>query len=123
MGNLCQKVALVTAAATVAIATLVGDAKLASAQSIAVCQSIDYEPATCSIDTEGGVVLIREYSQASCEGNWGYDRGFVWVENGCRAQFRARYWDDDGERSDRYDRRNRRRSCRSYCEEPRRIYR
>lgn len=120
MGNLCQKVAIATAA-TVAIASLLGDAKLASAQSVAICQSIDYEPATCSIDTEGGVVLIREYSQASCRGNWGYEDGFVWVENGCRAQFRARYWDEYDERYDnRYERRggrsNRRHDCRSYCQ-------
>lgn len=88
MINFCSKVALGTAATIAIAATLVG-VKPAHAQTTTVCQSIDYQPATCSLDTRGGVVLDKEYSNSICAGNWGYEDGFVWVENGCRARFRA----------------------------------
>lgn len=88
MINCCSKVALGTAATIAIAATLVG-VKPAHAQTTTVCQSIDYQPATCSLDTRSGVVLDKEYSNSICAGNWGYEDGFVWVENGCRARFRA----------------------------------
>ena len=90
MTNLRQKVAL-AGAATVAVAATVMMAESASAQSAAVCQSINFQPARCSMDTRRGVVLERVLSQAACirGSDWGYNRGFVWVTNGCRAQFRS----------------------------------
>ncbi|MFB2898431.1 DUF3011 domain-containing protein [Aerosakkonemataceae cyanobacterium BLCC-F50] len=88
MIKFCSQAAVGTAATIAIAATLVG-VKPAHAQTTTVCQSIDYQPATCSLDTRRGVVLDKEYSNSICAGNWGYEDGFVWVENGCRARFRA----------------------------------
>jgi hypothetical protein len=43
----------------------------------------------CSADTRGGVQLVRQRSDAACiQGRtWGIDRGGVWVDRGCRADF------------------------------------
>lgn len=45
----------------------------------------------CRVDTDGRVSLIREYSNRRCEQwrTWGYDRRGVWVDRGCRAEFRV----------------------------------
>jgi hypothetical protein len=90
MTNLCQKVAL-AGAATFAVAATVIMAESASAQSVTICQSLNFETTRCSINTRGGIVLERVLSQASCirRRDWDYSRGFVWVRNGCRAQFRS----------------------------------
>jgi hypothetical protein len=100
MTNLCQKVAL-AGAATIAVAASIIMAESASAQSAAICQSINFQPATCSMDTRRGIVLERELSRAACirGSDWGYRPGFVWVTNGCRAQFRSggNWIDDDRE--------------------------
>jgi hypothetical protein len=34
------------------------------------------------------VQLLRELSKAPCTGNWGWDETGIWVEAGCRAEFR-----------------------------------
>lgn len=90
MTNLCQKVALASAA-TVAVAATIIMAESASAQSVAICQSVNFETIRCSINTRRGVFLERQLSRAACiEGiDWTYGRGFVWVRNGCRAEFRS----------------------------------
>ena len=53
------------------------------------CESNDNGRKSCSMDTQGGVRLIRQLSNAACiEGRtWGYGRNSVWVDNGCRAVF------------------------------------
>ena len=81
--------AAVSTATIIAIATPLIGVKPANAQYTTVCESINYQPATCQIDTRGGVVLEQEYSSTICAGNWGFGDGFVWVENGCRARFRT----------------------------------
>jgi hypothetical protein len=45
----------------------------------------------CSADTENRVVLVRELSRNKCRqwNTWGYDRRGVWVDKGCRAEFRV----------------------------------
>jgi hypothetical protein len=45
----------------------------------------------CPADTENRVVLVRELSRNKCRqwNSWGYDRRAVWVDNGCRAEFRV----------------------------------
>lgn len=55
------------------------------------CESADGRERRCTLDTRGGVRLVRQLSRTACiEGrNWGYDRGGVWVEGGCRADFQA----------------------------------
>ena len=86
MNNFFSQAAVGTAAT---IAATVIAVKPANAQTTTVCHSINYQPATCSLDTRGGVVLDKEYSNSICADNWGFEDGFVWVENGCRARFRA----------------------------------
>ena len=41
--------------------------------------------------TRGGVRLERQLSQEACvEGvSWGFDRDGIWVDEGCRAEFRV----------------------------------
>mgnify|MGYP003610225383 CR=1 FL=1 len=65
------------------------------------CESRDGRAARCGVPGWGRVVLVRQLSRAPCiEGrSWGQDRGGVWVDGGCRAEFarlpgRGR-WDDD----------------------------
>ena len=45
----------------------------------------------CRVDTDGRVTLVREFSYRRCElwRTWGYDRRGVWVDRGCRAEFRV----------------------------------
>lgn len=63
------------------------------------CESNDNRYRHCAADTRGGVELIRGLSKTWCtEGrNWGWDRSGVWVNGGCRAEFRTRGgWDGGG---------------------------
>jgi hypothetical protein len=55
------------------------------------CESRDYQRNRCSIDTRNGVQLQRQLGNTPCvQGrNWGWDRGSVWVSNGCRGEFFA----------------------------------
>ncbi len=45
----------------------------------------------CPADTDNRVELRRQYSGTPCVlwRNWGYDHRGVWVDNGCRAEFRV----------------------------------
>lgn len=61
---------------------------------IVVCESRNYQRAFCPADTRFGVNFLRQISQRSCDYNWGYDERGIWVDNGCRAEFRANVgWD------------------------------
>lgn len=97
MTNLCQKVALASAAAVSVAASLV-TSESASAQNVIICQSLDFTTTECLFNTRRGVFLERQFSRASCvEGiDWGYQRGFIWVRNGCRGQFSSGYVRGDG---------------------------
>ena len=59
-----------------------------SAQNIS-CSSDDGHRRYCPADTRGGVQLLRQRSQSPCQQgySWGFDRGGVWVDRGCRADF------------------------------------
>lgn len=102
MTNLCQKVALASAA-TVAVAASIISAESASAQNAIICESFDFRTTECLFNTRRGVFLERQLSRASCvEGiDWGYDRGIIWVRNGCRGLFSSRnvsgHWSDPDE--------------------------
>jgi hypothetical protein len=67
---------------------LIGGASMFG-QSVVSCSSDDMRRHYCSVDTSGGVSLVRQRSDASCiEGRtWGYDRRGIWVDRGCRAEF------------------------------------
>lgn len=59
-----------------------------SAQTIA-CSSDDGHRHYCPADTRGGVHLLKQRSGSPCNQgySWGFDRGGVWVDRGCRADF------------------------------------
>jgi Protein of unknown function (DUF3011)/Ricin-type beta-trefoil lectin domain-like len=92
----------------------------ARAAAIVYCPSDDMRRNVCSVNTLDGVFIIRQRSEADCVFNhtWGYDRDFIWVDRGCRADFEivdrrerewlewSRDWDDDDRRG--WDRDHRR---------------
>lgn len=54
------------------------------------CSSNGYRYASCGVDTEGRVSLVREISTGNLcrQGRtWGYDDRQIWVDRGCRAEF------------------------------------
>jgi hypothetical protein len=55
------------------------------------CASDAMERVWCPADSRFGVRLIRQRSQAGCiEGEtWGYGKRGIWVDRGCRADFRV----------------------------------
>ena len=59
-----------------------------SAQTIS-CSSDDGHRHYCPADTRGGVRLLKQRSGSPCDQghSWGFDRGGVWVDRGCRADF------------------------------------
>jgi hypothetical protein len=54
------------------------------------CSSGDGKRHYCPADTRRGVRLYRKLSSARCEEgySWGFDRHGIWVDHGCRADFR-----------------------------------
>jgi hypothetical protein len=54
------------------------------------CASDDGKRHYCSADTLRGVRMFHQRSGARCtEGySWGFDRAGIWVDHGCRAEFR-----------------------------------
>jgi hypothetical protein len=71
-----------------------GDADDATAtpdvQSI-YCASDDLGRHRCWANTRNGVRLLRQISETPCDYNrtWGYDERGIWVDRGCRADFRV----------------------------------
>ncbi|WP_156255066.1 DUF3011 domain-containing protein [Sandarakinorhabdus oryzae] len=51
------------------------------------CESWNYRYARCRADTSGGVRLGRVLGGNCRGGNWGTGRNYIWVNNGCRADF------------------------------------
>ena len=45
---------------------------------------------SCVANTSRGVELVRQLSDRTCrlDYSWGWDRGYIWVDKGCRAEFR-----------------------------------
>lgn len=52
----------------------------------------------CSADTRAGVELVRQVSRSACirGQSWGLDHTGIWVNGGCRAEFRIGERDADG---------------------------
>ncbi len=65
-----------------------------------VCTSNNGERVYCEADTRDGVQMVRQIGGAPCvEGRtWGFDRRGIWVDRGCRAEFRIVPRGDFGER-------------------------
>jgi len=55
------------------------------------CSSDNYRYHYCRADTDNRVRLDRQISNTDCRrgDNWGYDRGGVWVDRGCAAEFKV----------------------------------
>ena len=53
------------------------------------CASDDGRRNRCPVDTGRGVRLVRQRSGSPCNygTTWGYDRGGIWVDRGCRADY------------------------------------
>jgi len=56
------------------------------------CESIDNRRAYCGTNGARSVALMNRISDASCIKNrtWGYNGRNIWVDRGCRAEFRMR---------------------------------
>jgi hypothetical protein len=56
------------------------------------CESDDNRQRRCNTDIRGRVELVRQLSSTRCiqGSNWGWDRGGIWVDRGCRAEFLIR---------------------------------
>jgi Protein of unknown function (DUF3011) len=85
----------------------------ARAASLIYCASDDMRRHGCPVETRDGVVLVRQRSGSDCifGRTWGFDRGGIWVDRGCRADFeivdrRDEEWRDSDDRRDRDDRRD-----------------
>jgi hypothetical protein len=53
------------------------------------CASDDGRRNYCRAETAGGVRMARQISGSPCRQGetWGWDRGGIWVDRGCRAEF------------------------------------
>jgi hypothetical protein len=56
------------------------------------CESQERHQRRCNVSVRRGVDIVRQLSRTRCvQGqNWGWDRGGIWVNGGCRAEFRIR---------------------------------
>lgn len=66
------------------------------------CESRDGRSDHCAADTRRGVEITRQLSRTACirGQNWGWDDRGVWVSGGCRAEFRVRPVERNGEGDD-----------------------
>ncbi|HVF34023.1 MAG TPA: DUF3011 domain-containing protein [Candidatus Saccharimonadia bacterium] len=57
-----------------------------------LCESRDYRYRHCAIGGGREVELVRQVSKSECRygATWGHDRGGVWVDRGCAAEFAVR---------------------------------
>jgi len=68
---------------------------LSSTQALAderiTCESKNHRYNHCRVDTDNRVKLKKQLSDAPCiEGQtWGYDKKGVWVDQGCKAEFKV----------------------------------
>lgn len=55
------------------------------------CESTDGRMRRCGIDAAGGVQLLRQLSSTPCIAgqSWGADHDGIWVNDGCRGEFRG----------------------------------
>jgi len=56
------------------------------------CESDKNRHRRCNVQVGRGVDLVRQLSDTRCVRgqNWGWDRSGIWVDRGCRAEFRVR---------------------------------
>ncbi|WP_052338401.1 DUF3011 domain-containing protein [Luteimonas huabeiensis] len=56
------------------------------------CESRGTRTTRCNVVVADSVILTRQLSETRCvqRQNWGWDRGGIWVNGGCAAEFLAR---------------------------------
>jgi hypothetical protein len=66
------------------------------------CRSDNNRYRRCGANTENRAELLRQFSSASCTRgrSWGWDRGGIWVDNGCQGRFGYGYGNVRGDTSD-----------------------
>jgi hypothetical protein len=66
-------------------------APLARAEETVRCESDRGRYRYCNVGTHNRVSIQHQLSSTGCRlgDNWGYDRHGVWVDRGCRAEFRV----------------------------------
>ena len=66
---------------------------LARGYDYVVCESRDYAYAECYVEGAREVSLHRRLSSSDCRRgkDWGVQRGVIWVDNGCAAEFAVEY--------------------------------
>jgi len=54
-----------------------------------LCESRDFRYNYCATRIDGDVKLVSQRSKSECRFNrsWGWDRGGIWVDRGCAAEF------------------------------------
>ena len=70
-------------------ASMLPSAPARAAHAIVRCESVDYQDNYCHAQTHLGVRIARQLSSSACNlgQTWGYDRGGIWVTQGCAAEF------------------------------------
>jgi hypothetical protein len=77
---------------TVLVAVLLPAGGILEAQQRTIrCESSSNRQNFCRVNTDGRATLVREFSRSRCTQwrTWGFERGGVWVRDGCRADFRV----------------------------------
>jgi hypothetical protein len=56
------------------------------------CESVDNRRSWCGMNGGHRIEIVQRLSKASCVKNrsWGYNGRGIWVDHGCRADFRVR---------------------------------
>ena len=54
-----------------------------------VCESRDFHYNYCAVNVRRNVDIVEQYSKTECRhgSTWGWDRGGIWVDQGCSAAF------------------------------------
>ena len=66
-----------------------GDHRGGDADEFISCSSEDGHRHYCAASTRGRIQMVKQRSDSACRQgySWGYDRGGIWVDHGCRADF------------------------------------
>lgn len=64
---------------------------VAHADETVTCSSENNQYRQCATSTHGYVTMVRQLSNSPCRQGqtWDYDRRGIWVDDGCRAEFRV----------------------------------
>jgi hypothetical protein len=70
----------------------------ASAQGTIVCESHHGRREYCPVVAPGGVEMVRQLGPSTCQrgSTWGFDGRGVWVDRGCKAEFRLAAYSGHG---------------------------